>query len=273
MTPVASLSILGGPWKDCQRTSGGPGFPSHKLMLLGRVALRSGFPTRILSPRQRLFLPRAAGIDRTNPGAQESSAPPAPPQPEKPTPKAVGPGEKTGVRVGVNSGRWTRARHLPCGRVTFKSGRSRPGRPTPFHYLGPPGVLSGGPFSSRFKAQFKNDKTGTDMGSVAGRGFLTILFSPGYLPGLGVRVSTWRAPGPRRSLRPPQPCADLVAECRCDASGQDCRWEWVSSSSDPPRKPALACTRQQVNPPFYPKSVCNCERPQSRLCPAKGTPT
>ncbi len=69
MTPVASLSILGSLWKDCQRTSGGAGLPSHKLMLLGRVALRSGFPTRILSPRQRLSLPRAAGTDRTNPGA------------------------------------------------------------------------------------------------------------------------------------------------------------------------------------------------------------
>jgi hypothetical protein len=22
-------------------------------------------------------------------------------------------------------------------------------------------------------------------------------------------------------------CKDLVAECRCDSNGQNCRWEWV----------------------------------------------
>jgi hypothetical protein len=26
---------------------------------------------------------------------------------------------------------------------------------------------------------------------------------------------------------PPIGCADLVAECRCDARGQNCRWTWI----------------------------------------------
>ena len=26
---------------------------------------------------------------------------------------------------------------------------------------------------------------------------------------------------------PPLGCKDLVAECRCDSNGQNCRWEWV----------------------------------------------
>lgn len=26
---------------------------------------------------------------------------------------------------------------------------------------------------------------------------------------------------------PPLGCKDLVAECRCDAQGRNCRWEWV----------------------------------------------
>lgn len=25
----------------------------------------------------------------------------------------------------------------------------------------------------------------------------------------------------------PMGCKDLVAECRCDARGQRCRWEWI----------------------------------------------
>jgi hypothetical protein len=26
---------------------------------------------------------------------------------------------------------------------------------------------------------------------------------------------------------PPLGCKDLVAECRCDSDGRNCRWEWV----------------------------------------------
>ena len=32
-----------------------------------------------------------------------------------------------------------------------------------------------------------------------------------------------------KPLKPlvPLGCKDLVAQCRCDARGQSCRWEWV----------------------------------------------
>ena len=32
-----------------------------------------------------------------------------------------------------------------------------------------------------------------------------------------------------KPLKPltPMGCKDLVAQCRCDSRGQNCRWEWV----------------------------------------------